>query len=69
MPDPANHAAAAGHVSTITAAVEALAPEFPHDAHYLELLVSDFGRWAAGGFGVPDFLDSLLAFQPQQQRV
>ena len=44
-------------------------PEFPHDARYLELLVIDFGRWAAGGFGVPDFLDSLLAFQPQQHRV
>ena len=69
VPDAADHAAAAGHVGTITAAVEALAPEFPHDARYLELLVSDFGRWAAGGFGVPDFLDSLLAFQPQQHRI
>ena len=26
------------------------------------------GRWADGGFGVPDFLDSLLAFQPQLHR-
>ena len=69
VPDAADHAAAAGHVSTITAAVEALSPEFPHDARYLELLVRDFGRWAAGGFGVPDFLDSLLAFQPQQHRI
>ena len=33
------------------------------------LLVTDFDRWADGGFGVPDFLDSLLAFQPQQHRV
>jgi hypothetical protein len=69
VPHAADHAAAAGHVGTITAAVEALSPEFPHDARYLELLVRDFGRWAAGGFGVPDFLDSLLAFQPQQHRV
>ena len=41
---------------------------FPHDARYLELLVADFGRWVQGGFGVPDFLDSLQAFQPQEQR-
>jgi hypothetical protein len=69
VPDAADHPAAAGHVGTITAAVEALAPEFPHDARYLELLVRDFDRWSAGGFGVPDFLDSLLAFQPQQHRI
>ena len=55
--------------ATITTAIAALAPAFPHDADYLELLVTDFGRWADGGFGVPDFLDSLLAFQPQQHRV
>ena len=69
VPDAEAHEAAAGHVATITAAVAALAPSFPHDADYLELLVADFGRWADGGFGVPDFLDSLQAFQPQQHRV
>ncbi len=69
VPDADAHEAAAGHVATITAAVAALAPSFPHDARYLELLVTDFDRWADGGFGVPDFLDSLLAFQPQQHRV
>ena len=26
-------------------------------------------RWQAEGFGVPDFLDSLVAFQPQRHRV
>ena len=69
VPEPADHAAAAAHAKTICAAVEALAPAFPHDARYLELLVRDFGRWMDGGFGVPDFLDSLLAFQPQQHRI
>jgi hypothetical protein len=69
VPDAADHAAAVVHAGTICAAVETLAPAFPHDARYLELLVSDFGRWTAGGFGVPDFLDSLLAFQPQQHRI
>jgi hypothetical protein len=62
-------AAATSHVSTITAAVEELAPHFPHDAAYLSALVNDFERWVADGFGVPDFYDSLMAFQPQQSRV
>jgi len=69
VPEAGNHEAASGHVRTISAAIQALAPAFPHDADYLALLVTDFGRWADGGFGVPDFLDSLQAFQPQQHRV
>ncbi|MCB5292861.1 DUF6421 family protein [Arthrobacter sp. SO3] len=69
VPEAASHEAAAGYVRTITDSISALAPALPHDAGYLELLVTDFGRWADGGFGVPDFLDSLQAFQPQQHRV
>lgn len=69
IPDPADHAAAREHVETIVAAVEELAPLFPHDAAYLAALPRDFARWADGGFGVPDFLDSLVAFQPQEHRV
>ena len=56
-------------VGQITAAIRALAPAFPHDADYLATSVADFERWASEGFGVPDFLDSLVAFQPQQHRV
>ncbi|SEJ73025.1 hypothetical protein SAMN04487917_11155 [Arthrobacter sp. yr096] len=67
--DPAAHQEAAGLVATITQAIVSLAPHFPHDATYLQLLVEDFDRWAEAGFGIPDFLDSLQAFQPQQQRV
>ncbi|MGO4250024.1 DUF6421 family protein [Paenarthrobacter sp. RAF54_2] len=67
--DPAVHAEAAQLVATISDAIIALALHFPHDARYLELLVEDFSRWVQGGFGVPDFLDSLQAFQPQEQRV
>ncbi|MDQ4489658.1 DUF6421 family protein [Sinomonas sp. ASV486] len=55
-------------VDTIVAAVAALAPRFPHDAEYLRLLQEDFRSWAATGFGVPDFLDALVAFQPQLDR-
>ena len=69
IPDPADHAAAREHVETIVAAVEELAPLFPHDAAYLAALPRDFARWADGGFAEPDFLDSLVAFQPQEHRV
>lgn len=69
VPDAAEHAASAQNVAAIVAAVRELAPLFPHDAAYLNALVTDFERWSAGGFAVPDFYDSLMAFQPQQHRV
>lgn len=49
-------------------AIEQLALLLPHDAEYHEALVKDLRRWADGGFQVPDFLDSLLAFQPAAHR-
>jgi len=55
-------------VDTIIDAVAELAPRFPHDAAYLTALTTDFRGWVAGGFAVPDFLDSLLSFRPEQQR-
>ncbi|MBP2266439.1 hypothetical protein J3A64_001903 [Pseudarthrobacter sp. PvP004] len=67
--DSSLHSEAAALVNTVTDAITALTPHFPHDARYLELLVEDFSRWVRGGFGVPDFLDSLQAFQPQEQRI
>jgi len=69
VPGTADHPAAARYVETIVDALTALAPAFPHDADYLEAACADFRAWAAGGFAVPDFLSSLLAFQPQQQRI
>lgn len=73
IPDPADHTDAAAQVTTLTQAIEELAPLFPHDAGYLSALVTDFTRWATGSeesprFGMPDFFDSLMAFQPQQHR-
>lgn len=68
IPDVAHHAAAHEHVAAIAAGIRALAPAFPHDAEYLAASVQDFERWASEGFGVPDFYDSLVAFQPQQHR-
>jgi hypothetical protein len=68
IPDASAHADASTAVSTLTAAIDELAPLFPHDAAYLAAVVTDFERWAAGGFAVPDFYDSLVTFQPQQSR-
>jgi hypothetical protein len=56
-------------VDGIVESIEALAPRFPHESAYLAASVTDFRRWQAEGFGVPDFLDSLVAFQPQRHRV
>ena len=60
---------AAGLVRRVAAAVRRLAPRFPHDARYLDAVVVDLERWADAGVGVPDFLDSLVAFAPASQRV
>ena len=63
-----HRAAAAPLLETVRDAVTELAPSFAHDAEYLDLVVRDLGRWLEAGLGVPDFLDSLLAFQPQLDR-
>ncbi|MFE5244831.1 MULTISPECIES: DUF6421 family protein [unclassified Streptomyces] len=55
-------------VTRVTTAVEQLSPLLPHDEAYHRALVEDLRRWSADGFGVPDFLDSLLAFQPARNR-
>ena len=68
IPDAATHVDARALVAEITAGIRALAPAFPHDAEYLAASVRDFERWTDQGFGVPDFLESLEAFQPQRQR-
>src|SRR5690242_652410 len=49
-------------------AVRELSPLLPHDSDYHEALAKDLYRWAEGGFEIPDFLDSLLAFQPAAHR-
>lgn len=69
VPEPGDHAAANERVETIVDAIAVLTPSFEHDRAYLEALIADFRRWQRDGFGVPDFLDSLVAFQPQQHRV
>ncbi|WP_255947659.1 DUF6421 family protein [Streptomyces odontomachi] len=63
-----SHDAAGEAVARVISAIERLAPLLPHDAAYHQALVTDLRRWADEGFQVPDFLDSLLAFQPAAHR-
>ncbi|MFH8793397.1 DUF6421 family protein [Streptomyces sp. NPDC017941] len=63
-----SRAAAERAVGRAISAVEGLAPLLPHDEAYHRALTADLRRWADGGFQVPDFLDSLLAFQPAARR-
>lgn len=63
-----SRAQAESTVERIVDAVEQLSPLLPHDAAYHRALVADLRTWAKGGFEVPDFLDSLLAFQPAADR-
>jgi hypothetical protein len=69
IPEAAHHPDARAHVAVIIEAIRALMPLFPHDAAYLAASATDFERWAAEDFGVPDFLDSLVRFQPQEHRI
>jgi hypothetical protein len=56
-------------VEQIVASIRALRPRFAHDGDYLDAVITDLERWRDSGFGVPDFLDSLLAFRPEHQRI
>ena len=69
VPEAADHEQARAAVGDVVEAITELAPRFPHDEAYLTALVADLRRWADDGFGEPDFLDSLVAFQPQRQRI
>ncbi|MBL1068112.1 DUF6421 family protein [Streptomyces sp. 7-21] len=55
-------------IERVIAALRTLSPLLPHDAAYHRALEADLRRWAGEGFGVPDFLDSLLAFRPAETR-
>jgi hypothetical protein len=69
IPDTDVHSEARALVEDIRSELVAFRGLLPHDADYLDASATDFARWADEDFGVPDFLDSLTAFQPQLQRV
>jgi hypothetical protein len=63
-----DRSAAEAAVDWVIGAVNDLSPLLPHDAAYHRALTADLRKWADAGFEVPDFLDSLLAFQPATGR-
>jgi Family of unknown function (DUF6421) len=69
IPDKKSHAVARELVATIAGGLEAFTDLLPNDTDYLLAAANDFRRWATTGFGVPDFLDALNAFQPQRDRI
>jgi Family of unknown function (DUF6421) len=69
IPDSVSHPTARTLTATICENLLSLLELLPHDAEYLAASAADFRRWADGGFAVPDFLDSLTAFQPQLNRI
>jgi hypothetical protein len=56
-------------VATITGAIASLSPSLPHDQAYHQALLGDIARWRETRYPEPDFLDSLLAFRPELQRI
>ncbi|WP_018158106.1 DUF6421 family protein [Demetria terragena] len=63
-----DHQRARELVATMSTEIAALAPHFPHDEAYLQALPLDLNAWVESGFGTPDFLDSLMAFRPDECR-
>jgi hypothetical protein len=55
-------------IDIVVQAVQDLSPALPHDAGYHAALVTDLRCWRDGGFGVPDFLDALLALDTMTVR-
>ena len=68
IPDAASHNECTQSVATLAGELEHLADVLVHDRDYLRACAADFRQWAAGGFGVPDFYDSLDAFRPATRR-
>jgi hypothetical protein len=68
VPDVADHGRARTLVDAIVAGVLELSPALAHDAAYHAALVQDLRRWQLEGFGTPDFLDSLIAFDTMSRR-
>ena len=61
-------AVAGACIDRIVTDLEQLAPLVPHQADYLAACATDFLAWRDGGLGVPDFLDSLQLFHPDEHR-
>jgi hypothetical protein len=69
VPRAKDHALASSAVSSLTEGIDALRSYFAHDEDYLRAVIAECQGWEAGGFGTPDFYDSLNLFHPEQTRV
>ena len=68
IPEKSVHKLCSIAVAGISGALRELANQVPHDEEYLLACAKDFDDWSNGGFAVPDFFDSLVAFHPEQAR-
>lgn len=66
--DSTFHPKASALLDQLLAGIRDLAPSFSHQADYLTQAVKDLGGWRAGGFGKPDFYESLQLFRPDLMR-
>lgn len=66
--DPTFHPKASALLDQLLAGIRDLAPSFSHQADYLTQAVKDLEGWRAGGFGKPDFYESLQLFRPDLMR-
>ena len=55
-------------VDRIADAIAGLAPRFAHQEEHLRATIGDLRRWAADGYGKPDFGASLDLFRPERRR-
>lgn len=69
IPEKKNHARAATAVDAIIHGVVELSDHLEHDEAYLRAVADDFSAWAAQGFGIPDFYQSLDLFHPERTRI
>jgi len=55
-------------VDSVLTSIAALAPRFTHQAAYFAAVTRDIEAWRDGGFGVPDYFESLEHFRPDLHR-
>ncbi len=64
-----NRSAALEAARQIQSDISELIPFFSHQEAHLLQTITDFDKWIASDFSVPDFYDSLDKFRPEQHRV
>jgi hypothetical protein len=68
LADGADRIAAQRHLTRMVEAVEALAPDYPHQTEYLTAVARGLQAWATDGFHRPNFTQALNVFRPELDR-